>query len=83
MLQQPRLDWELEQDSKRRVRSMRIWLIVLAFNVILQHPLLGNPFHTVGTFISDSIFTLIMIGTIIPCLDYLQVVRWKQRARLS
>jgi hypothetical protein len=83
MLQQPRLDWELEQDSKRRVRGMRIWLIVLAFNIILQHPLLGNPFHAVGTFISDSIFTLIVIGTIIPCLDYLQVVRWKQRARLS
>jgi signal transduction histidine kinase len=83
VLQQPRLGWELEQDSKRRVRSMRIWLIILAFNIILQHPLLGNPFHTVGTFISDSILTLIVIGTIIPCLDYLQVIRWKQHASKS
>ncbi|GHO93942.1 hypothetical protein KSF_039900 [Reticulibacter mediterranei] len=83
VLQQPQLDWELEQDSKRRVRSIRIWLLILAFNIILQHPLLNNPLRTVGTLIGDSVFAIIVIGVIIPCLDYLQVVRWKQRARKS
>jgi signal transduction histidine kinase len=83
VLQQPHLDWELEQDSKRRVRSIRIWLIILAFNIILQHPLLGNPFRATGTLIGDSVFAIIVIGGIIPCLDYLQVVRWKQRVHMS
>jgi hypothetical protein len=83
VLQQPQLDWELEQDSKRRVRSIRIWLLILTFNIILQHPLLGNPFRTVSTLIGDSIFAIIVIGVIIPCLDYLRVVHWKQRAAMS
>jgi signal transduction histidine kinase len=82
VLQQPQLDWELEQESKRRVRSIRIWLLILAFNIILQHPLLGNPLHTVSTLMSDSIFAVIVIGCIIPCLDYLRVVRWKQRTAM-
>lgn len=82
VLQQPQLDWELEQDSKKRVRSIRIWLIILTFNIILPHPLLGNPLHTIGTLIEDSIFAIIVLWGIIPCLDYLRVVRWKRHAAL-
>jgi signal transduction histidine kinase len=83
VLQQPQMDWELEQDSKRRVRSIRIWLLILTFNIILQHPFLGSPFRTVNTLISDSIFAIILIGVVIPCLDYLQVVRWKRHVHAS
>jgi signal transduction histidine kinase len=79
-LRQPRLGWELDQDRRRSTRLIRVWLIVIAFNFILSRPHIGSLSNPQGWIISLSAITLILVWGIIPCIDYLQISRWKRTA---
>ncbi len=83
VLQQPRLNWELEQDRKRSARLIRVWLIIVAFNFILSRPHIGPLLNPQGWIISISAITVILVWGIVPCFDYLQISRLKQRIALA
>lgn len=78
-LRQPRLSWELDQDRRRSARLIRVWLVIIVFNFILSRPRFGPSVSPIGWVISVSALTLILVWGIIPCIDYLQISRLKQR----
>lgn len=90
-LQPTHRDWELEQNRRRNMRLIRIWLIVIIFNLIAQNSFLNAFFRLItqgsllnasssptGEIIVINIAIIILVWGLVPCLDYLQIRRLKR-----